>query len=97
MSNYANKLSSLTEKKQKLLKEETKLIEKRKTEIGALAEKFDLLTTSDALMVGLFSDAQIALKDQSEKIKTWEHHGEKFLKQKLNNRKNKKSEHSKAT
>ena len=89
MSNYATKLSSLAEKKQKLLDEENKLIEKRKAEIGAFAEKFNLLTASDALMAGLFSDAQAALKDQPEKIKTWEHHGAQLLKPKsTSNKKN---------
>ena len=86
MSDYADKLSSIADKKQKLLSEESKLIEKRKKEIGALAEKFDLLTVSDALITGLFSEAQSAIKDKSEKIKTWEHHGAKFLKPKRNSK-----------
>jgi hypothetical protein len=94
MSTYANKLSSLAAKKQKLLSEEIKLIEKRKQEIGTLAEKFNLLTASDALIIGLFSDAQIAVNDQSERIKLWETHGEKFLKPE---QKPKQKSNSKAT
>lgn len=86
MSDYADKLSSITERKQKLLEEENKLIEKRKKEIGALAEKFGLLTVSDTLIVGLFSEVQTALNDKSEKIKTWENQGAKFLKPKRNSK-----------
>lgn len=84
MSDYADKLTSITERKQKLLEEENKLIEKRKKEIGALAEKFSLLTLSDRLIVGVFSEVQTALNNQSEKIKTWENQGAKFLKPKPN-------------
>lgn len=86
MSDYADKLSSILDKKQRLLEEESKLIDKRKKEIGHLAEKFGLLTMSDELITGLFSEAQSALKDKSEKIKTWETHGEQFLKPKRNSR-----------
>ena len=88
MSEYANKLSSSAEKKQKLLEEESKLIEKRKKEIGILAEKFGLLTLSDSVLAGLFSEAETALKNQPEKIKAWGNHGEQSLKPKR---------HSKAT
>ncbi len=84
MSDYADKLSSIAERKKKLLEEESKLIEKRKKEIGDLAEKFGLLTLSDTLMTGLFSEAQLASKEKSEKMKTWESHGEQFLKLKRN-------------
>jgi hypothetical protein len=82
MSEYANKLSSIAEKKQKLLEEESKLIEKRRNEIGLLAEKFGLLTMSDSVITGLFSEAAAALKGQPEKIKTWGNHGEQSLKPK---------------
>lgn len=84
MSDYADKLSSIFEKKQKLLEEETRLVEKRKIEIGQLAEKFGLLTMSDPLITGLFLEAQAALKEKSEKIKNWESHGEQFIRPKRN-------------
>ncbi len=86
MSDYADKLSSIIEKKQKLLEEESKLIEKRKKEIGHLAEKFGLLTMPDAVITGLFSEAKLALKEKSEKIKTWENHGTQFIKSKRNSK-----------
>lgn len=86
MPDYANKLSSITEKKQKLLDEENKLIAKRKKEIGYFAEKFNLLTVSDAVIAGLFSEAQTALNDKSEKLKTWENSGVQFLKPKRNSK-----------
>jgi Conjugal transfer protein TraD len=79
-----DKLSSITEKKKKLLEEESKLIEKRKKEIGHLAEKFGLFTMPDTLITGLFLEAQSALKEKSEKIKTWESHGERFINPKRN-------------
>ena len=84
MSDYAIKLSVLSEKKQKLLDEECRLIEKRKKEIGDFAEKFDLLTVSDAVILGLFLDAKAALKNTSEKITTWEKLGADYLKPKRN-------------
>ncbi len=86
MSGYADKLSSLAAKKQKLLAEESKLIEKRKIEIGQLAEKFDLLTLSDAVITGLFREVQSALRDHSDKIKQWGSHGEAFLNSKRNSK-----------
>jgi hypothetical protein len=79
---YLQKLSSIREKKQKLLAQETKLIEKRKKEIANLAEKFELLTMSDTIIVGVFSEAQSAIKDKSDKVKLWEQSGEKFIKTK---------------
>ncbi len=75
MSDYANKLSSISERKQKLELEETRLIEKRKEEIGRLAEQFGLLTASDALIIGLFTEARTAIHSKSEKIKSWEQGG----------------------
>jgi hypothetical protein len=84
MADYADKLSYISEKKLKLLEEETKLIEKRKKEIGALAEKFGLLTISDTTMSGIFSEVKTALKDKSDKLKSWETQGAKLLKRKRN-------------
>ncbi|MBV9575132.1 MAG: conjugal transfer protein TraD [Gammaproteobacteria bacterium] len=92
MSDYANKLASITERKQKLLEEESKLIEKRKQEIGQLAEKFGLLTLSDAVMNGLFLDVQSAAQEKSEKIKSWESEGTRFLKPKRDSVNNKAAE-----
>lgn len=75
MSDYANKLLSIVEKKQKLVEEESRLIEKRKDEIGVLAQKFELLTTSDVVFAGLFAELQSALKSNSDKITHWEKEG----------------------
>ena len=86
MSDYAFKLSSISMKKQKLLEEENQLIIKRKKEIGYFAEKFGLLTLSDALIAGLFSEAQAAIESKSEKIKLWEKSGASFLKPKRNSK-----------
>ena len=83
MSDYAHKLSALALKKQKLQDEETKLIEKRKFDIALLAEKFELLTASDALIHGLFADAQAAINNKTDKVKSWETLGGRFLKNKV--------------
>ena len=80
MADYAEKLLFLAEKKQKLLAEEAKLIEKRKIEIGALAEKLGLLTVSDEFLSGLFHDAKTALEKKSEKVKEWEKLGSQLTK-----------------
>jgi hypothetical protein len=82
MSKYADKLSSISEKKKKLLEEEAKLIEKRKKEIGSLAEKFGLLTVSDHTILGIFSEVKTALKDNFDKLKSWEAKGAQLLKPK---------------
>lgn len=82
MSDYAEKLSSLSQKKHKLLQEEAQLIDKRKKEIGELAEKFGLLVASDGVLSGLFLEAQTALHDKSDKLKTWESHGATLISQK---------------
>jgi hypothetical protein len=84
MADYADRLSSISEKKQKLLEEEAKLIEKRKKEIGALAEKFGLLTLSDITISGIFSEVKTALKDNSDKLRSWDGQGAKLLKHKRN-------------
>ncbi|MBY0545307.1 MAG: hypothetical protein K2Q14_07160 [Gammaproteobacteria bacterium] len=72
MADYADRLLSIADKRKKLLEEEAKLIEKRKVEIGALAEKLGLLTISDELLSGIFQEAKQAIDKKSEKIKEWE-------------------------
>jgi hypothetical protein len=82
MSEYSNKLAAIAAKKQKLLQEETKLIEKRKKEIASSAERLGLLTASDELITGLFLEAASAIKENQNRIKEWEAQGERFLKSK---------------
>lgn len=87
MSDYAGKLSSIEDKMKKLKEEEERLIEKRRHEIGALAEKFSLLTLSDESIIGLFSEAKEAINNNHDKLKAWEENGTKFLKPKRNSKK----------
>jgi hypothetical protein len=82
MSEYSSKLAAIAAKKQKLLQEETKLIEKRKKEIANSAERLGLLTVSDELITGLFLEAANAIKENQNRIKEWEAQGERFLKSK---------------
>lgn len=92
MSQYAGKLSLIEKKMVKLRLEEDKLIEKRKNEIGAFAEKFGLLTLSDELIIGVFSDIKKNIETQSEKIKTWEEHGRQLVKPKRDTQKIKENQ-----
>jgi len=87
MSDYAAKLSALLEKRQSLIEEESKLIEKRKKEIGNLAERFNLLTVPDAVIVGLFHEVRTAVDANPEKIKDWETRGASVVKAKRVNSK----------
>lgn len=87
MSEYAKKLSSLAAKKKKLQAEEFKLIERRKKEIGDLAQRFDLLTASDKILIGVLSEVQTALLHQPDKIQRWESEGSRFRESKQIHRK----------
>jgi hypothetical protein len=82
MSEYSSKLAAIAAKKQKLIQEEIKLIEKRKKEIASSAERLGLLTASDEIITGLFLEAANALKENHPRIKEWELDGERFLKSK---------------
>lgn len=78
MSDYAKKLATLADRKKKLHTEEMQLIERRKKEMGDLAERFDLLTASDAVLIGVLSEVQTALLHQPQKIQHWENEGSRF-------------------
>lgn len=84
MSEYSAKLAAIAAKKQKLLQEENKLIEKRKKEIAASAERFGLLTASDELIAGLFLEAANALRENQGRVQAWEAEGGRFLNKKQN-------------
>ena len=72
MADYAERLLSIADKRKKLLEEEGRLIEKRKIEIGALAEKLGLLTLPDELLSGILQEAKQAIDKKSDKVKEWE-------------------------
>jgi hypothetical protein len=67
-------------KKQKLIEEEKKLVEKRKKEIANFLERFNLLTTADDILVGLFSEAEKSIHSKDSRMKEWESIGARFLK-----------------
>ena len=87
MSEYTSKLALIAERKQKLFEEETKLVEKRKKEIGELAERFNGLSANDAIWVGLLQELAQALKTNSDRLKEWETQGARFLNTKKSNAK----------
>lgn len=79
MTDIANKLQAIAERRKKLAIEEAKIVEQRKQVIGKLAERFNLLTASDAIIAGLFADAEAELKNRdSEKVKLWNKAGERI-------------------
>lgn len=80
MTDYASKLSSISLKRQKLLEEEQRLIDKRKKEIANLAERCNLLVTSDEILVGAFNDISGAIKSKDNRAKEWQTNGRQFLK-----------------
>ena len=56
MSDYAKKLQTIQQQRQKLIDTESRLIEKRKKEFADLGEQFDLLTIDDALLSTFFQE-----------------------------------------
>lgn len=64
MSDYATKLATLAQKKQRLIDEEAKLIQQRKIYIAELAERFGLLTLDDTILINALS--KIAETNQTE-------------------------------
>jgi len=80
MSDLAARLSSIEARKQKLHEEENRLIQKRKSEIAEMAEKFGLLVASDYFISGLFQDAKTALENETEQLKNWTKQGEALFK-----------------
>lgn len=80
MSDYSNKLAAIKQKQEKLLQEESKLLDKRKKDVANLIERCGLLTTSDEILAGLFIDCENAIKVKDHRVKEWLLKGEKFLK-----------------
>ena len=78
MSQYMDALAALKIKKEKLTAREVVLVQKRKSTIGDLAEQFNLLCVSDAIIVGIFSELQKNITNASGKVKEWEQEGARF-------------------
>ncbi len=64
----------------RLIEQEQNLIERRKMEIGLLAQKIGLLTVSDELISGIFTFAQKSIADKADCVKEWETLGGRFRK-----------------
>ena len=56
MSDYAKKLQTIQQQRQKLIDTESRLIEKRKKEFADLGEQFDLLIIDDKLLSTFFQE-----------------------------------------
>jgi hypothetical protein len=72
---YADKLSAIAEKKKKLLAEETKLMELRRKEVAALAERFGLLQLPDEVLSEIFQQATKKSIAKPEPVSSWESEG----------------------
>jgi hypothetical protein len=75
MSQYAKRLNELSQKRRQLIEQEKLLIEKRKKEIGVLAEKLELLTIPDDILIKAFQvikheDSNTASKNPSSDLQT---------------------------
>lgn len=79
MSDYSHKLKALEAKKQKLLDEEAKLLDKRKKEIGLMAERCGVLVVSDTVLAGILLEVKDALSAKDNRLKEWETNGARFL------------------
>jgi hypothetical protein len=79
MSDYSHKLKALEAKKQKLLDEETKLLDKRKKEIGVMAERCGVLVVPDTVLAGILLEVKEAVAAKDNRLKEWEANGARFL------------------
>src|ERR1700723_3131494 len=72
MKDYTDKLTQLISKTKLLETRKEHLITQRKNEIAKLADAYGLLTVSDNMLAGAFSEIYEAVKLNSHKIKQWE-------------------------
>ncbi len=68
----------LEKREQQLQNDKARLIENRKRRVGELAERFHLLTVSDQVLAGLFSELSEAVKGKDARLKSWEAQGARF-------------------
>lgn len=78
MANVSKKLLTIVELEQKLQEKKISLIEKRKQEIGTLAEKYNLLTVSNELWNDLFLELAKDIQNNAPRIKELENSGARF-------------------
>lgn len=79
-ADYGARLKTLREEQQRLERKQTQLLEKRRTEIGRLAEKLGILETDDDAIAGALLELKSALGDSAgdERLRQWRTAGASF-------------------
>jgi hypothetical protein len=78
-ADYGARLKALKEEQQRLERKQTELLEKRRAEIGKLAEKLGLLEADDDILAGALLELKDALsKTGDERLPRWRAAGAAF-------------------
>lgn len=78
-SEYGTRLKALKEEQQRLERKQSELLEKRRAEIGRLAEKLGLLEADDDALAGVLLELKDALsKNGDERLARWRQAGASF-------------------
>ena len=78
-SEYGSRLKALKEEQQRLERKQAELLEKRRVEIGRLAEKLGVLEVDDDALAGVLLELKDALsKNGDERLARWRQAGASF-------------------
>ena len=78
-ADYAARIKALKEEQAKLARKQAELLEKRRAEIGKLAERVGVLETTDDLIAGALLELKDALSQASdERLARWRAAGASF-------------------
>lgn len=84
-SAYGARLKALKEEQQRLERKQAELLDKRRAEIGRLAEKLGLLEADDAALAGVLLELKDALsKNGDERLARWRQVGASFRRKDAN-------------
>jgi hypothetical protein len=78
-NDYRSRLTALREEQQRLERKQTELLDKRRAELGKLAEKLGLLEADDDTLAGALSELKDAIsKTDDERLARWRAAGAAF-------------------
>jgi hypothetical protein len=80
MADLATQLQALKAEQQRLARKQAELLDKRRAEIGKLAERLGLLEADDDLLAGALLELKTAITANDPRLKEWRSHGATFLK-----------------
>ena len=87
-NDYRSRLTALREEQQRLERKQAELLEKRRAEIGKLAERLGLLEADDDTLAGALLELKDALsKTGDERLARWRAAGASFRRRKDQDRK----------